>query len=395
MDDNTVAFAQWGLGTMGGSETPLPDTVVSKRSRHSNAPPSSAGKTPGGQCCEGMWPHGDSSWGKMPAAVFYAAGMACRSPTTCHHCCILFAVPSGLRELLAGATPLSSGAQPTPGAAGPAAPAPTPATGAQPASAETDAQAEVVMNPQTLASKLAELAEEHDVTVEVPAVSFCWAPGQGTSWDECAIACCVVGMQGWRPLLLRTLQQPALLIRSTIRPLLQDFFKSPGSRDGLRVTLTPKSAKAKTPAAAATQEAAPASVAKSVPRTAGRSRLSQVGGAQPASEHEGAELERTQEVAVPAEVLEAAAAVSSAKKQPPSASRRRSLSRTPGTKIVIVERGTQTTPKPTPGPASAKRVAAASQASGDVTAMSPALLFAVEAVAGCAKSQSRCMALCH
>lgn len=57
VDDNTVAFAQWGLGTMGASETPLPDTVVSKRSRHSNAPPSSAGKTPGGQRCvrTGAW----------------------------------------------------------------------------------------------------------------------------------------------------------------------------------------------------------------------------------------------------------------------------------------------------------------------------------------------------
>lgn len=87
------------------------------------------------------------------------------------------AVPSGLRELLAGATPLSSGAQPTPGAAGPSAPAPTPATGAQPASAEDGAQPEVVMNPQTLATKLAELAGEHDVTVEVPAVSCCCRSG--------------------------------------------------------------------------------------------------------------------------------------------------------------------------------------------------------------------------
>lgn len=79
-------------------------------------------------------------------------------------------MPSALRELLAGSTPLSSGAQPTPGAAGPAAPAPTPATGAKPVGSEAQAQAEVVMNPQALASKLAELAEGHDVTVEVPAV---------------------------------------------------------------------------------------------------------------------------------------------------------------------------------------------------------------------------------
>lgn len=172
--------------------------------------------------------------------------------------------------------------------------------------------------------------------------------------------------------------------------LLQDFFKSPGAKDGLRVTLTPKSAKAKTPAAPGAQEAAPASAAKSVPRTAGRSRLSQVGGAEPGA----AELERTQEVAVPAEVLEAAAApaVSSAKKQPPSASRRRSLSRTPGTKIVIVERGTQTTPKTTPGPTSAKRAAAASQVlEGEVAWGVPCNLFVPAWGHSCSKlSQDMC-----
>jgi hypothetical protein len=56
VDDNTVAFAQWGLGTMGpgglGSleeVEELPDTVVSKKSRHSCTAgfPPSAGKTPG------------------------------------------------------------------------------------------------------------------------------------------------------------------------------------------------------------------------------------------------------------------------------------------------------------------------------------------------------------
>ena len=50
VDDNTVAFAQWGLGTMGFPEATeeLPDTVVSKKSRHSTAAaPPSAGKTPG------------------------------------------------------------------------------------------------------------------------------------------------------------------------------------------------------------------------------------------------------------------------------------------------------------------------------------------------------------
>lgn len=57
---------------------------------------------------------------------------------------------------------------------------------------------------------------------------------------------------------------------------LQDFFfKSPAvPSDGLRVVLTPKS-KGVTPGAAG-HEAAPASAARSVPRTAGRSRLSQV-----------------------------------------------------------------------------------------------------------------------
>jgi hypothetical protein len=57
VDDNTVAFAQWGLGTQGDLED-LPDTVVSKRSRHSAAPPPSAGKTPserGGARVRGGW----------------------------------------------------------------------------------------------------------------------------------------------------------------------------------------------------------------------------------------------------------------------------------------------------------------------------------------------------
>ncbi len=50
VDDNTVAFAQWGLGSMArGEQEELPDTVVSKKSRHSTATlPASAGKTPGG-----------------------------------------------------------------------------------------------------------------------------------------------------------------------------------------------------------------------------------------------------------------------------------------------------------------------------------------------------------
>lgn len=63
---------------------------------------------------------------------------------------------------------------------------------------------------------------------------------------------------------------------------LQEFFKSPATtgKDGLRVVLTPKS-KGKTPGASTigqAQDTAPASAAKSAPRTTGRSRLSQVGG---------------------------------------------------------------------------------------------------------------------
>lgn len=61
--------------------------------------------------------------------------------------------------------------------------------------------------------------------------------------------------------------------------LLQDFlFNSPAvGRGGLKLVLTPKS-KGKTPAGHVQAETAPAS-AKSVPRTAGRSRLSQARGA--------------------------------------------------------------------------------------------------------------------
>ena len=106
--------------------------------------------------------------------------------------------------------------------------------------------------------------------------------------------------------------------------------------------LTPKS-KGKTPAV----EAGAASAAKSAgPRSAaatgGRSRLSQAGPSMaPAAfavddgeeevEEEG--LERTQEIELPQASVRKAAG-------PVSASRRRSLSRTPGTKIVIIERGT-------------------------------------------------------
>ncbi|EFN55790.1 hypothetical protein CHLNCDRAFT_57709 [Chlorella variabilis] len=265
VDDNTVALAQWGLGTMGEPVEELPDTVVSKRSRHSTAAPFSASKTP---------------------------------------------VRSMLQELLAGSPAVSCGAQATPGAMGPAAPAPTPASGAAQAS-HADGAGDLVLDPATLAAKLTEMAEQHDVTLEVPV----------------------------------------------------EFFKSPATtgKDGLRVVLTPKS-KGKTPGASTigqAQDTAPASAAKSAPRTTGRSRLSQVGAslAPPsacaaASTQQDTGLEKTREVQVPEEVLLAveAAAQASARKQ--SASRRRSLSRTPGTKIVIIE---QTTPASARAASGAKR----------------------------------------
>ncbi|PSC70702.1 Bromodomain adjacent to zinc finger domain 2A [Micractinium conductrix] len=255
VDDNTVAFAHWGLGTMGcGASDPeeLPDTVVSKKSRRSTVL-ASAGKTP---------------------------------------------VPSALRELLAAASPATStGAQATPGAMGPQAPAPTPVTGGRlPAAGEVG----LAVNAATLAAKLAEMAEEHDVTLEVPA----------------------------------------------------EFFKSPApGKDCLRVVLTPKS-KSTTPAPGASAvgaglaSAAHGSPAKSVPRTTGRSRLSQVSAAeQPtpgvapsASAHVVAvpeEADADAEAAAPGSAVQA-----SAKKRLSTASRRRSLLRTPGTKIVIVERAT-------------------------------------------------------
>lgn len=77
----------------------------------------------------------------------------------------------------------------------------------------------------------------------------------------------------------------------------------------------------------------------------------------------GGGLDRTQEVAVPSEVG-AAHAASSAKKQP-SAGRRRSHSRTPGTKIAIIEQGTQTTPGAAGAGASAAKHAAAVQVRWD------------------------------
>jgi hypothetical protein len=125
---------------------------------------------------------------------------------------------------------------------------------------------------------------------------------------------------------------------------LQDFSNSPATgREGLKLVLIPKS-EGRAPAA----EAGAASAAKSASRSAaaaaggatgGRSRLSQAGPSMaPAAfeveeNEEGQELERTQEIELPQASAHKAAA-------PLSASRRRSHSRTPGTKIVIIERGT-------------------------------------------------------
>ena len=141
---------------------------------------------------------------------------------------------------------------------------------------------------------------------------------------------------------------------------LQDFFNSPATgREGLKLVLTPKS-KGRTSAA----EAGAASAAKSAPRSAaaaggasaGRSRLSQAGPSmapaafQVEGDEEEQELERTQEIELPQ--------ASARKAAPLSASCRRSLSRTPGTKIVIIERGTGGRGTP----ASAARAAAGASA---------------------------------
>ncbi len=80
-------------------------------------------------------------------------------------------MPSALRELLAGQSPMpSTAAQATPGAAGLQAPAPTPATACLSGGASVAGPRELVVDPATLAAKLAEMAAEHDVVLEVPAV---------------------------------------------------------------------------------------------------------------------------------------------------------------------------------------------------------------------------------
>jgi hypothetical protein len=103
------------------------------------------------------------------------------------------AVPSALRELLLAGSPMVSiGAQPTPGtAARPGAPASTPATGARPPAGASE---EVVLDPATLAAKLAEMAELHDVTLEVPAVSASSARQASASTAGSAPRCSVAAV---------------------------------------------------------------------------------------------------------------------------------------------------------------------------------------------------------
>lgn len=64
----------------------------------------------------------------------------------------------------------STTAQATPGATGLQAPAPTPATACLAGAANVAGPQELVVDPATLAAKLAEMAGEHDVVLEVPAV---------------------------------------------------------------------------------------------------------------------------------------------------------------------------------------------------------------------------------
>jgi hypothetical protein len=157
---------------------------------------------------------------------------------------------------------------------------------------------------------------------------------------------------------------------------LQDFFNSPATgREGLKLVLTPKS-KGRTPAA----EAGAASAAKSAPRSAaaaggasaGRSRLSQAGPSmapaafQVEGDEEEQELEQTQEIELPQ--------ASARKAAPLSASRRRSLSRTPGTKIVIIERGTGGRGTPASAARAAAGASAAKQQAQVGIASAPACL---------------------
>lgn len=77
----------------------------------------------------------------------------------------------------------STAAQPTPGGAGLLAPAPTPATAGLAAGAGGAERGELLVDPATLAAKLAEMAEEHDVTLEVPAVRGSGTAGRGATRD--------------------------------------------------------------------------------------------------------------------------------------------------------------------------------------------------------------------
>lgn len=126
----------------------------------------------------------------------------------------------------------------------------------------------------------------------------------------------------------------------------------PAPASGLKLVLTPKS-KSKTPA-----PLAGAALPCGVPRSAQRTGSSCKDGELAAAEQEEGGIEATQELDMPEEVLAAAVAapalLASARKTPVGTamapinsalkSIRRSASRTPGTKVVIIEQATQTTP---------------------------------------------------
>ena len=185
---------------------------------------------------------------------------------------------------------------------------------------------------------------------------------------------------------------------------LQSFFQwsqqagqapASASQEGLRVVLTPRSWAHQTPGPAA---GGPASAARSAPRT-GRSRLSQAAPALAAAAAaipttEVAEVwavEATQLVVVPPELVSRAGgaaaaadlggrtpATTAAGRTPAAAppaeavstrkSAHRSSSRTPGTKVLIIERSAQTTPRP---PVSAQKSAAAARVAAAAVQTTP------------------------
>ena len=198
-----MALAEWGLGTMGpdgalwlggGDAADLPDTVVSRKTRPSlAAAPPSQGKSPRERAAS--WAAQPPGGGGGPAASGTGASGVCaraRVAVGCPVACALTlclsptppaapapapaAVPSALKTLFGdGNTTLRlspGGPKGTPTLAGAVAPATTPATGggrAEPAAIDVP----------TLAARLAEMAQHHDVTLTLPAVreERCRGPG--------------------------------------------------------------------------------------------------------------------------------------------------------------------------------------------------------------------------